>query len=160
VIAGHRAWYPKGETLDLDGTIGDTLRDMRRGFSVIEVRFDPFQMTSLAQQLERDGLPMIEYPQSVPNLTAMGQNLFDLIKGGNLIAYADDDLRRQVSHAVAVESSRGWKIAKDKASLKIDAVVALAMAALTAVESGGGNEPYSEMNAGSMAAFRFSNSDF
>jgi hypothetical protein len=64
----------------------------------------------------------------------MGQNLYDLIKGGNLIAYADDDLRRQISHAVAVESSRGWKIAKDKASLKIDAVVALAIAALAAVD--------------------------
>ena len=79
---------------------------------------------------------MREYPQSVPNLTAMGSNLYDLIKSGNLIAYADDDLRRQVSHAVAVESSRGWKISKERAANKIDAVVALAMAALACVSEG------------------------
>jgi len=135
-IARHRIWYPRGVVLDMDATIGDYLRELRRGFSIRAVWYDPYQMTALAQQLQRDGLPMIEYAQSTPNLTAMGQNLFDLIKGGNLIAYADDDLRRQVSHAVAVESSRGWRIAKEKASAKVDAVVALAMAALAAVEGG------------------------
>ena len=57
------------------------------------MRFDPWQMVNLAQQLQREGLPMFEYPQTVGNLTAMGQNLYDLIKSGNLIAYADDDLR-------------------------------------------------------------------
>ncbi len=35
---------------------------------------------------------MFEYPQTVGDLTAMGQNLYDLIKSGDLIAYADDDL--------------------------------------------------------------------
>lgn len=133
VLARHRIWYPKGDALDLDATIGDFLRELRSAYALAEIRFDPWQMINLAQQLQREGLPMIEYPQSVPNLTAMGQNLYDLIKAGNLIAYADDDLRKQVSHAVAVESSRGWKISKDKASLKIDAVVALAMAALACV---------------------------
>jgi phage terminase large subunit-like protein len=160
VIARHRIWYPQGDALDLDSTIGDFLRELRRAYSLAEIRFDPWQMVNMAQQLTREGLPMLEYPQTVGNLTAMGQNLFDLIKSGNLIAYADDDLRQQISHAVAVESSRGWKIAKDKASLKIDAVVALAMAALAAVESGGGVEPVGEMGESSTAGYRFSNSEF
>lgn len=142
VLARHRIWYPGGDTLDLDSTIGDFLRELRRAYSLSEIRFDPWQMVNLAQQLQREGLPMIEYPQTVGNLTAMGQNLYDLIKSGNLIAYADDDLRRQISHAVAVESSRGWKIAKDKASLKIDVVVALAIAALAAVERGNSIERF------------------
>jgi hypothetical protein len=41
-----------------------------------------------------------------------------------------------VSRAVAVESARGWRIAKDKTSHKIDIVVALAQAALAAVRKG------------------------
>jgi phage terminase large subunit-like protein len=35
---------------------------------------------------------------------------------------------------VAVESPRGWRIAKEKASKKIDSIVALAMACVAAVE--------------------------
>jgi phage terminase large subunit-like protein len=135
VLGRHRIWYPQGDTLDLDSTVGDFLRDLWRGYAVAEIRFDPWQMINLAQQLQREGLPMVEYPQTVGNLTSMGQNLYDLIKTGNLLAYPDDDLRRQISHAVAVESSRGWKISKEKAANKIDAVVALAMAALGAVQA-------------------------
>ena len=135
-LARHRIWYPKGASLDLDGTIGDTLRGLRKGYRVAGVYFDPWQMQSLAQQLQRDGLPMVEYPQTTANLTAAGQCLYELIKHHNLIAYADADLRRQVSNAVAVESARGWRIAKEKAANKIDAVVALAMACVACVSEG------------------------
>ncbi len=44
-------------------------------------------------------------------------------------------MRLSVSRAVAVESTRGWRIAKEKARHKIDVVVALAQAALAAVRS-------------------------
>jgi phage terminase large subunit-like protein len=77
---------------------------------------------------------LIEYPQSVPNLTAMSMNLYELLKGSNLAAYVDDEIRLAMQRAVAVETSRGMKITKEKASHKIDIVVALAMAALGAVE--------------------------
>jgi hypothetical protein len=43
-----------------------------------------------------------------------------------------------MSRAVALETTRGWRIAKEKASHKIDVVVALAMAALGAVTQGQG----------------------
>ena len=46
-------------------------------------------------------------------------------------------MRLAVSRAVAIETSRGWRIAKEKQSHKIDVVVALAMAALAAVTGGG-----------------------
>ena len=153
VLARHRIWTPGGVELDLDQTIGDYLRAMRGGHRIGAVLYDPYQMINLAQQLTREGLPMQEYPQTVSNLTAMGQNLFDLIKDGNLIAYADDELRAQVSHAVAVESSRGWKISKERASLKIDAVVALAMSALAAVQ-GGTYTPLPEQHADHISPFR------
>ena len=71
---------------------------------------------------------------SVPNLTAMSMNLFELLKGGNFIAYPDDEIKMAISRAVAKESSRGLKITKEKASHKIDVVVALAMAALGAMQ--------------------------
>jgi hypothetical protein len=44
-----------------------------------------------------------------------------------------------MSRAVALETRRGWRIAKEKAAHKIDVVVALAMAALGAVQQGQGS---------------------
>ena len=42
--------------------------ELRRRFYVREVRFDPYQLVSVAQRLTIAGLPMIEFAQSVPNL--------------------------------------------------------------------------------------------
>jgi hypothetical protein len=43
-------------------------------------------------------------------------------------------MRLAVSCAVALETSRGWKISKEKATHKIDVVVALAMACHATVQ--------------------------
>jgi len=63
----------------------------------------------------------------------MGQTLFDLLTGLNLEIYPADDWRQQALSTVAVENLRGWRIAKEKASKKIDAIVALAMASVAAM---------------------------
>jgi hypothetical protein len=53
-----------------------------------------------------------------------------------LVVYPDDEIRLAISRCVAIETSRGWRIAKEKASHKIDVIVALAQAALGAVQQG------------------------
>jgi len=78
--------------------------------------------------LQAAGLPIKEFPQTTGNTTLMGQSLFDLLNGQNLIVYPSDELRQQALSTVAIENPRGWRIAKEKASRKIDAIVALAMA--------------------------------
>lgn len=80
---------------------------------------------------------MVEFPQTVSNLTAASSCLFELITGRNLILYLDDGMRKSVQQAVAVESSRGWRIAKEKASHKIDVVVALAQACYATITNTG-----------------------
>jgi phage terminase large subunit-like protein len=136
----HRVFQPSPEDpLDFEATIEKTLLDLRRRFYVREVRYDPWQMQAVAQRLTAAGLPMIEFPQSVPNLTESSTNLYEAIKGCNLSVYPDDQIRLAVSRAVALETSRGWRIAKEKQSHKIDVVVALAMAALGAVQQGQGS---------------------
>ena len=123
------------DPLDFEATIEATLLAIRRRFWVREVRYDPWQMQAVAQRLVTAGLPMIEFPQSVPNLTESSTNLYEVIKGRNLVAYPDPDIRLAVSRAVALETSRGWRIAKEKASNKIDAIVALAMACCAALDA-------------------------
>jgi phage terminase large subunit-like protein len=136
-LVWHRVFQPSPEDpLDFEATIEKTLLDLRRRFYVREVRYDPWQMQAVAQRLTAAGLPMVEFPQSVPNLTESSTNLYEAIKGRNLSVYPDNEIRLAVSRAVALETSRGWRIAKEKASHKIDVVVALAMAALGAVQQG------------------------
>lgn len=132
-LVWHRIFQPSpDDPLDFELTIEKTLLELRRRFYVREVRYDPFQLVATSQRLTQQGLPMLEFPQSVPNLTESSTNLYELFKGRNLQLYEDADLRLAVSRTVAVETSRGWRIGKEKASFKIDIVVALAMAALGA----------------------------
>jgi hypothetical protein len=136
-VVAHRVFQPsQAEPLDFEATIEQTLRAFKKRFRVREVRYDPYQMQAVAQRLQREGVPMIEFPQSVPNLTEASTNLYELIKARNLVVYPDEAIRLAVQRAVAVETPRGWRIAKEKQSHKIDVVVALGMAALGAVHGG------------------------
>jgi phage terminase large subunit-like protein len=133
-LVAHRIWTPRrGEPLDLEDTIEKYLLQLRAGYSVAAVYFDPHQMARSAATLKRAGVRMVEFPQTTGNLTAAGQNLYELIRGRNLVMYPDAELRRHALNAVAVETARGWRLAKEKASRKIDGIAALSFACLDAV---------------------------
>jgi phage terminase large subunit-like protein len=136
-LVQHRIWTPKqGEPLDLEETVEEFLLDLRRRrFHIHRVLFDPYQMQRSAKTLKRAGLAMEEYPQTSGNLTAAGQNLFELVRGRNLVMYPDAELRRHALNAVAVDTGRGWRLAKERSSRKIDGVVALSFACLDALRS-------------------------
>jgi phage terminase large subunit-like protein len=135
-LVWHRIYQPlPDQPIDFEVAIEDTIRDLHKRYRVRGVLYDPYQMQASAQRLRREGVPIEGFPQSASNLTEASQNLYELIKGGNLVAYPDAAVRLAVSRAVAVETARGWRIAKDKQSHKIDVVVALGMAALAAVRA-------------------------
>ncbi len=92
-------------------------------------------MQASAQRLEQDGVLMDEFLQTQARLTDAGSYLYELDKGCNYVAYLDAEVRLAVQRAIAVENARGWRIAKEKASHKIDDDEALAMASLAAIEA-------------------------
>ena len=106
---------------------------LARVFHLREVRYDPYQMAASAARLVKLRMPMVEFAQTSGNLTEASSNLYELIKGRNMILYPDAALRLAVQRSAAIEGARGWRIAKEKVSHKIDVVVALAQAALGAV---------------------------
>ena len=141
-LVSHRVWRPtKAEPLDLEATIESYVRDLHRKFNVREVAFDPWQFVRSAAILRAEGVPMRELPQTPANLTAMASTLWEVIDGRNLRLDPADDLREHVLNAVAIETARGLKLAKEKASRKVDAAVALAMACVSAVEHGPDDVP-------------------
>jgi hypothetical protein len=115
---------------------------------VEQIVCDPYQLHRTITTLNAAGIPIEEFPQTPANLTRAGQALFDLLNGRNLKMYPAADLRKQALDTVAVENPRGWRIAKDKASKKIDAIVALAMACCVAIERGKGPGLFVGVDAG------------
>ena len=134
-VIAHRIWTPpKGGTLDLEATIEAYVRELARRFGDIEVSYDPSQMIRSAQELGRHGVWMRELPQTSGNLTQASQSLFDAVKERRLRCYPASDLRQHVLNSVVVETPRGWRLAKEKASRKIDGAVALSFAVSAAVQ--------------------------
>lgn len=140
VLVRHRIWKPTAaEPLDIEATVEAEIRELHAQYRVRQVLCDPYQLHRSIATLRGAGIAIQEFPQTTANITLMGQTLLDLLRGRNLTLYADDDLRAQALNTVAVETVRGWRIAKEKSSRKIDAIVALAMACVSAA-----GEPVSE----------------
>jgi phage terminase large subunit-like protein len=134
-VIAHRIWVPpRGGTLDLKTTVEAYVHELRWRFGALHVVFDPSQMIRSGQELEAAGIPMLELPQTIPNLTAATGALYAAVKEQYLRCYPAPDLRSHVLNSVVVESARGWRLAKEKASRKIDAVVALSFAVWLAVQ--------------------------
>jgi phage terminase large subunit-like protein len=137
-LVAHRTFVPSpNDPIDFEATVEQTIHEWKKRFFVRCVYFDPYQMVAVAQRLKKAGIPIEEFPQSIPNLTAATSNLFDLISERRLALYPAPDMRLAISRAVLSESARGWKLDKVKQSHKIDVVVALSMACLAAVRGEG-----------------------
>ncbi|MFA5038413.1 MAG: terminase large subunit [Candidatus Omnitrophota bacterium] len=135
MLVAHRKWAPTEENpIDIEETVEKYLLELKDRFNIIEARYDPYQFHRSGMSLVKEGLNMVEFPQTVANLTEMGQNLFDLIKGKNLLLYEDADMRAHAQNARAQETPRGFRIVKGKSTKKIDLMIALAMAALGAIK--------------------------
>jgi phage terminase large subunit-like protein len=134
VVVHHRLWTPKpGEPVAL-GEVERTIVELSGRFEIARLAVDPFQAVGLIQRLQAAGIPAVEYVQSVPNTTRMGQTLMELIRSQNLVVYPDVDLRQQACNVIAVDTPHGWRLAKEKSSRKIDLIAALSMACVTALE--------------------------
>lgn len=109
--------------------IADYLRWLHRSFSVAKIAVDPSQALEMIGYLAREGLPIVEVPQTAGNVDEMGQTLITAIQSRELVVYPDDTLRQQALNTVAVEMPSGMmRMSKAKSGRKIDAIVALALA--------------------------------
>jgi phage terminase large subunit-like protein len=142
-ILWHKAIQPsRDRPIDFEKDIAVTLRELRKRYNVREIRCDPRMLEPLIQPLMREGLPMVVYTQSLPNLTVCANNLHALVRSRGLVTYPADDLRQSVLSTVIDEGEHGLKLSKLKQSHRIDLCVALSMAALAAVEQHGTGSEY------------------
>jgi len=139
-VVFHKIWKPTpGDPVDLEATVEKEIQALYNKFTISSIRYDPTHLMTIMGRFKRKGMPIAPFEQTVPNMTAASQLLYDLLKNRNLEAYPDDELRKHIQMAVAETSSRGFRIVKSKRFKThfIDGAIALAMACHDAVSNGG-----------------------
>ncbi len=123
---------PGEESVPLED-VEQAIREVCEGRNVQSVVYDPWTFRRSAELLESEGFPMTEFPQSPERMANASENLFRLIEAGELAHDGDPILRAHVVAGAIKSTERGWRLVKDpKLSRPIDALIALAMAALPA----------------------------
>jgi phage terminase large subunit-like protein len=135
-VAFHRVWRPKILDPVQLADVQEFIEQVCRDYLVSKVAFDPSQAFSMMQALQNSGVPVVEFPQTTKNTTAMATEFFNIITAKNLRAYPDKTLRQHVLNATAIEMpSGGLRMAKSTGSKKIDIAAALAIAVVHALQT-------------------------
>src|SRR4249920_1404734 len=109
--------------------IRDHIRALCKRYQVATVAYDPRFFVEGAADLEGEGLPMIEVPQTHQRMVPAYSALHHMIVARELDHDDDPQLRNHVLKAVPqIAANGGFTLAKNKSRSKIDAVVAIAIA--------------------------------
>ncbi len=129
----HKVYIPlPQEELQFDD-VKRYLIELSEIYDIQSLLFDPYQAISLAQDLRKENINMVELPQTQGNCIAFSQCLFNLIKSQGINFYGSEEIRLSLINCKVIYSSRGWRIVKKTGTKKIDLAIALAMASYGAV---------------------------
>ena len=136
VLASHSIWTPSAtDPLDIEATIETRLPELHNRYRVKRILCDPYQCHRTITSLQRAGLPHHRVP---PNHGQHDPDGPDPVRSAQRAEPLPLPLRRAARPGPAYRGRReprGWRLAKEKASHKVDAIVALALAATAAVDA-------------------------
>jgi len=104
------------------------VRDLAGRYRLREVVFDPWRFGQAAQELERERVTVLEFPQNDVRMCPASVRLHAAITERRLTLPDDDELAKHAANTIAKHSRRGWRIDKPNARSNNDAIVALCMA--------------------------------
>lgn len=117
-----------GEVIDFD-LIEDDLRADARTLQMLEVPFDPWQATQLSTHMLDEGLPMVEYRQTVQNMSEPMKQFEALVLAGKLIHDGNPMMTWMISNVVCHRDAKdNIYPRKERHENKIDGPVAAIMA--------------------------------
>jgi phage terminase large subunit-like protein len=103
------------------------LRELDRTYELVEVAYDPRLFELPGAMLADEGLPMVEFPQSLERMTPAYVSLYEAIVRGDISHDGNEFYARQILNAIPRHNERGFLLSKNKSRGKIDAAAALAM---------------------------------
>lgn len=122
-----------GEVIDFE-VIKEDLREFAGRFDVQAVAYDPWQATQLAQEMELEGLPMVEIRQTVQNISEPMKEL-EALTLRRILAHGDCPILTWMASNVVAKLDVKDNIYpnKERPENKIDGIVALIMALSRAI---------------------------
>lgn len=110
--------------------VSDKIREACRNYRVLEVVADPARWEYSLQELSEEGLPIVEFPNTVSRMVPATQSFYESVMDERLTHNGDPSMTRHIANCVLKMDSRGARITKEyKASSKhIDIAVAAVMA--------------------------------
>ena len=135
-VDDHGLWWvdatvftPEAGAID-HGAVRQRVRDVCETCHVNAVGYDERYFVEGADELEQDGLPMVNIPQTPQRLVPAFSTLYELFHTGMVRHQPDPTFRQHVLSAVPkFDVSGGFTLAKNRSRTHIDAAVALGIAA-------------------------------
>lgn len=106
--------------------------ELKAQHKILQVAFDPRQFAESAVDLEDEGVPMLEIPQTIERLAPADAHLFDRILTREIAHDGDHDVTLQVNAAVKRPTERGWYLSKSRTKRHMDAARAISLAVAAA----------------------------
>lgn len=130
--ASYRGWVDDGWITTNEGSMTDfnlieeDLRGWLGRFNVKAIAYDPWQATQLATSLSNDGAPMVEYRNSVQNISSPMKQLEALVLDGRVTHDGNPVMSWMMGNVVAkLDAKDNIFPRKERYENKIDGAVAL-----------------------------------
>lgn len=127
VVAARVFDPPSHGHLDL-GLVEQEIRDLADRHQVQGVAYDRWSFERSAQVLSDEGLLMVEFPMTNERTVPASARLYEAVTSRRIVHDGDPILSAHVGAGVVRDTERGWRLAKGKATRKIDALIALMIA--------------------------------
>jgi phage terminase large subunit-like protein len=114
--------------------VEDAIRAACRRWKVREVDCDPFRWARSMQILERERIPIVEFPQSDARMIPATEQFFEAVTNGRLRHSGDPRLGRHMGSARTKITSRGSRVVKESKGSRrhVDLAVCAVMGVATA----------------------------
>lgn len=148
--AAYETWVNSGHLTLMDGDeidfnqIREDIKDLAAVLDITELPYDPWRATQLAHQLMSDGANVVEFRNTVQNMSPAMREWEAAITSGRFRHNADPVLTWMASNVVAkVDAKDNLYPRKERAENKIDGIIAGLMAMGRAVVGGMTEQPQS-----------------
>jgi len=133
--AAYESWVNSGNLIITDGEeidfdfIREELKDLASVYQVREIAYDPWRAVQLAHQLMKDGASIVEYKNTVQNMSTPMREMEAAITGGRFTHSNDPLLTWMASNVVAkADAKENIYPRKERVENKIDGIIAILMA--------------------------------
>jgi len=127
-LAFHKVWKggkARRRELRLSGTVEPYSRRLRESYNLAGLWFDPYQALKLAEDLRAAGIRCHEVQQTHASRGPRDTALYEMAASGELVLYADPDVKACAVHAGARELGNGLIFLGKAGRGKIDLLIAL-----------------------------------